>query len=78
MNLLGFGGLGSISRLIDAIPKGHYIPLIASLIITFSGFAEAEKLKVVKNRWFPTLVGFLLAILLLLLGQPSDFTYVRF
>lgn len=74
IDLLGFNGLGMLPALTSKIT----ITLPLALIITFSGNAEAQRYK---NRYSPrlaTALGIILALLILLTGEPSDFTYAQF
>jgi len=77
-NLLGFGGLGSLSQLLTGWLRNSHVVLIAAILVIFSGYAEAANLSKIKKPWFGILIGILLALLLMFLGEPSDFQYVQF
>jgi uncharacterized integral membrane protein len=52
--------------------------LLVIVLVISSGCAEAANLSQIRKPWFAALVGILLAILLIFLGEPSDFSYVQF
>jgi len=77
-NLVGLGGFGSFSDFFAELPANYHVMLIVTVLVIFSGYAEAANLSKIKKPWFAALVGILLAIPLMFLGEPSDFSYVQF
>jgi len=79
-SMVGISGWGKITPIFAKIPHNLYIPLLVMIPIAFSRYAEASGLVQFTNRSKKTavLAGILLAITLLLLGEPGDFTYVQF
>ena len=77
-NLVGLGGFGSFSDFFAELPANYHVMLIVTVLVISSGCSEAANLSKIKKPWFAALVGILLAILLMFLGEPSDFSYVQF
>jgi alginate O-acetyltransferase complex protein AlgI len=76
--LLGFNGLGTIAPFFSQLSPTLYLPILISVIVTFSGFAEADNIRKYESQPIAILAGVLLALLLTLSGTPSDFTYALF
>lgn len=71
----GFDGLSAFN-----VADGgfFYGTLILSLMIAFSGVAEADKLLHIRKKWFAIAMGLLLALCIIALGTPVNFFYVQF
>jgi len=79
-SMIGLSGLGRINPIIREIPPNLYIPLLVIIPIAFSRYAEASALVQFnhQSKKLAVFAGILLAITLLLLGEPGDFAYVQF
>ena len=77
---LGRAGWGEISPIFSEIPQTLFVPLLVMLPIAFSRYADASSLVQLspRRKSIAVLAGLLLALTLLLLGEPGDFTYVQF
>ncbi len=79
-SMAGLHGLGELGTLFSQIAPENYVLLLVAGILGFSRYTEAAQVAPAVGRrvWLAALVGLLLALTLLLLGQPVDFTYVQF
>lgn len=80
LSLIGLSGLGTITPVLVKIPQNLYIPLLIALPVAFSRYTEASSLvqNPSKSKKLVALAGIVLALSLLLMGEPGDFTYVQF
>jgi alginate O-acetyltransferase complex protein AlgI len=78
--MVGRFGIGTLSAVLPEIPREVIPLLLIAVMVAFSRFAEASSLAQAggKRTYIAALAGFILALTLLLLGQPSDFSYVQF
>jgi len=76
----GLAGWGEITPIFSNIPPSLFIPLLVMLPVAFSRYADASALVQLplRRKSIALLAGLLLALTLLLLGEPGDFTYVQF
>ena len=76
--LIGLGGFEGWSHFATLGLERFGSILLLSLLIAFSGYAEADKLLVDRKWWFAAAIGLLLWLCLLFMGKPVDFIYVQF
>ena len=76
--LIGLGGFEGWSHFATLGLERFGAILLLSLLIAFSGYAEADKLLHNRKWWFATAIGLLLWLCLLFMGKPVDFIYVQF
>jgi alginate O-acetyltransferase complex protein AlgI len=77
-DMFGFGGIGSVSALIPLFSSKSGLTFIISLLIAFSGFAEAKNLPRLMRPRLLFLFGVMLVLSIITMGESTDFIYVAF
>ncbi|MBT3240529.1 MAG: MBOAT family protein [Chloroflexi bacterium] len=74
----GINGFGSFRNLLSEIPPHLFPVLIISILISFSGFAEAIQYIKIRSKLFGVIIGAILVLMIAMLGEPLNFNYVQF
>ncbi len=77
-DIFSLNNFGSISTLSSNIPISLIPILLVSLLISFSGFAEAKQYIKIRSKLFAVIVGVILVLMISMLGEPINFNYVQF